>query len=59
MNQTDGWEDSRKAQEQTQIRGVQELSQHQTDALIIWHLYSKSYPHLREFPRISRNSRYC
>lgn len=37
---------------------IQELSQHQVDALIIWHLYSKSYPHLGNSPRISRNSRY-
>lgn len=59
MNQTNGWQSSGEGEGKTQIRGIQELSQHQTDALIIWHLYSKSYPYLGEGSRISRNSRYC
>ena len=60
VNQTDGRESSGKVKEWTWVKGkIQELSQHQVDALIIWHLYSKSCPYLGEFPRISRNSRYC
>ena len=60
MDPANGRESSNQVQTQAETRGkIQELSQHQVDALIIWHLYSKSNPYLREFPRISGNSRYC
>ena len=59
VNQGDGRESSGEKGEQAQAQRIQELSQHQVDTLIIWHLYSKSCPNLRELPRIPRNSRYC
>ena len=58
MDQGNGRESSGEDKAKTQIRGIQELSQHQVDALIIWHLYSKSYPYLGDSPRMSGNSSY-